>query len=185
MYDLHANLTRELTEAPRLVTARRISSGRLGCFAVSLMAAMSLTLAAVRAATLPEACSLLSQQEVAAAAGFGVAPPDLKFKTVCSWLEPGKGPTGKNVQVSFLSETVYQAGKTMRSATTQPEAGLGDEAYFILQSMGVPRLDVRKGDIYFRVQVRAFEMNSSNSGDDKKKEMEIDRAIARLILQRL
>ncbi len=48
----------------------------------------------------------------------------------------------------------------MPSATTKSEPGLGDEPYFIIQAALAPRLDVRK-------------------------EMEIDRAIARLVLQKI
>ena len=106
---------------------------------ISAITAITLSAASVRAAAPTEACSLLSQQEVNAAAGFSVAPADKAFKTVCTWNAPGKGLTGKSVQVSYLSEKVYEAGKTMPGATTKSEPGLGDEAYFIIQAAFAPR----------------------------------------------
>lgn len=161
-------------------------SGLVFQIALSAIALMSLSPISVEAATPTEACSLLSQQEILAAAGFDVGPGDNALKTVCTWGEPGKGAAiGKNVQVSYLSETIFQAAKTMPGAVTKPEPGLGEEAFFVIQRAGVPRLNVRKGSIFFRVQTRVVELGASVSADEQEKEMAIDRSIARLILQKL
>lgn len=161
-------------------TSRRLVTG----VAVSSIVSLALSAVSVPAATPSEACSLLKQQEVVAAVGFDVAPGVKSSAAMCSWSEPGKEASGKNVAVSYLSEGVFQAGKTMRAALTRSESELGDEAYFILQTMGAPRLDVKKGNVYLRVQVRSVALGASVSSEEVQKEMAADRAIARIILQK-
>jgi hypothetical protein len=136
-----------------------------------------------RAAPPAEACGLLTQQEASSALGFALGPPDKALKTVCTWQEPGQ-PLGKDLQVSYLSETIYQAGKQMGGATITSESGLGDEAYLIDQH-GILRLDVKKGGTYFRVFARITEFGKGISAEEQKKTVEIERSVARIILGRI
>jgi hypothetical protein len=148
--------------------------------AVGTVAPLALAPISAQAAAPAEACSLLSQQQVASTAGFSVGPGDKSFKTICTWGEAGKGSAGKSVQISFISEALFRAGKDKKS-----ESGLGDEAYFIVQPIGPPHLDVRKGGVFLRVQARTVDPGASTSADEVNKEMAIDRAIARLIVPKL
>jgi hypothetical protein len=144
------------------------------------------------AAAVPDACALLTEAEVSAALGVAVDPGERTMPTetrFCTWREHGKDEReARNVRISFLSAQDFKGGKPSHLAVgSTSESGIGDEAYFSKATGMVFLLSVRKGDIYFRVQARssAGTPTRANTPTVDRKDQEIDRTLARTLLQKL
>lgn len=142
------------------------------------------------AAATPDACSMLTAAEVAAALGAAVdagerlTPTDTRF---CTWQEQGNQHR-RNVRIDFISEQQYEIGKTpLPSMSKTAESGIGDDAYFSKAKGMVYNLSVKKGMTYFRVMARSNgeALAKANDAAIDEKDKDIDRTIARLILKKL
>ncbi len=139
----------------------------------------------VRAAAPHDACSVLTQAQVAAALGVQVDPgqrPVQSDPLSCNWRERGK-PTGpaRNVIVYILDAQKFEAGKARVARTPSAlESGIGDDAYYFRPGRLPVTLTVKKGDAYFRIMTRS---DVTNPADDQNRA--IDKALALDILKSL
>jgi hypothetical protein len=150
----------------------------------------------VGAATLGDACKLLTLAQVSAALGVEVDAGAVRMPghpEFCIWREHGQSEErARNVQVSLLTQQQYETGKTAIPHIPKfPESGVGDDAYFS-KSPGIGYiLSVRKGAAYFRVQARPIPGFSHHKGTDAEEQAldekykAVERKIAHDILARL
>jgi hypothetical protein len=99
-----------------------------------------------------DACSLLTQAQVSAAAGTLVSAGQYvtpTFKATCTWTAPGK-------IVTLMTESVsaFQSGKKPLSPAMQivPATGIGDDAYYVVTGAFV-MLFTKKGNVAFKTSV--------------------------------
>lgn len=138
----------------------------------------------VRAETPIDACTLLTQAQVAAALGIPVDPgvrPIATDPRVCNWRESNKptGP-GRNVMLTFINAKEFaNLQKQPLSAAT---GGIGDAA-IMTHSMRVPAiLTVKAGTHYFRILVRS-DLEASAAVDERNQALE--KTLAAQILKTL
>ena len=130
----------------------------LGAVAAILIMVAAIAPAA-DAATLDDACSLLTPAQVGAAlnapvgAGSYVTPT---FKKTCTWNTNSDVTTGAPyVTLMLESSDGYQARKEtfqMRTKAVTSVSGLGDDAYY-LAAGNYAALLVKKGNVAFKVAV--------------------------------
>jgi hypothetical protein len=139
----------------------------------------------VQAAALRDACSLLSQAQVAAALGAEVDPgvrPVESDPLSCNWREHGK-PTGpaRNVILYIYDAQKFDSGKTrVAHMPSAMQSGIGDDAYWFRPGRLPITLTVKKGDAYFRLMTRS---DAAHPADDQDKA--IDKALALDVLKHL
>lgn len=99
-----------------------------------------------------DACSLLTQAQVAAAVGTQVSAGAYvtpTFKATCTWTAPGK-------IVTLMTESVdtFQSGKTPISPIMQivPAPGIGDDAYYVVENT-IVMLFTKKGNNAFKTSI--------------------------------
>jgi hypothetical protein len=141
------------------------------CGAALLLAAVA---PRVAAAAVPEdACALLSQAQVAAAARVAVGAGTYvtpTFKKTCTW-NRAAGATGglRAVTLNVTQSSAFEAGKQIVGAAAarvkarpggdpshmavQAASGVGDDAYFISMGSGYTALMVKKGGVALKVAV--------------------------------
>jgi hypothetical protein len=110
-----------------------------------------------RAATDPDACTLLTEDQVSAAIETKSQPGQHAGKSStksCIWSDdPNHGVDHRRVTLSITSLTGFNVGKTVKQATAEPVSGLGDDAYYMIYTGDAPTLVVRKGDSAFNVRL--------------------------------
>jgi hypothetical protein len=139
-----------------------------------------------------DACSLLTQAEVSTALGVTLDPGERPVPTethICIWREHGKDQMrARNVRISLLNAGDFKGGRPspLLKAST-PEIGVGEEAYFTKAIGMVYLLSVKKGDVYFRVQARSNPdaLPAASTADTDRRDQEIDRALAQVVLKKL
>ncbi len=95
----------------------------------------------------PDACSLLSTQEVAAALGVEVDVGTAIAAGSCRWNGRAKRPgdNAATLRINFTKQRSFEIGKTPLSGYTKsPEPGVGDDAYSVVGG-GVVTFSVKKG----------------------------------------
>ena len=135
---------------------------------ISVLAAAFLALSLPEIARLsvaaqpPEACELLSQQEVAALLGVEVdAGKSILGATECRWTERGKRP-GDEVailEINLIKAQAFEIGKTpIPGWNKSAQTGIGDEAYSADSGKVVwlasPTLSVKKGSVSLVIFVK-------------------------------
>lgn len=129
--------------------------------AVWLLCLPSMTQIAL-AAQPPDACSLLSTQEVATALGVEVdAGKSMIGAGECRWMGRAKRP-GDEVAILEMNLTkaqTFEIGKTpIPGWTKSPESGIGDDAYSADSEKVVfltsPTLSVKKGSVFLVIFVK-------------------------------
>jgi hypothetical protein len=121
---------------------------------LSLLLILTVTIASASPPT--DACTLLSEAQVATALGAQVDPgKHLVGPGDCRWTERGK-PAGADVallQVNLTKPQAFEIGKTPIPKWNKPSvAGIGDDAYFADNGMVTfpvsPSLSVKKGSVF-------------------------------------
>jgi hypothetical protein len=115
-------------------------------------------------AAVTNACSLLTVDQVSAAMGATVGPPQSISATTCQWVVTG---TMNRVTVMTTGAEAFNFWKKPTNPNVQstPVSGVGDDAYFLQMAKQIG-LAVKKGDTYFKLQVY------STVSDDKKQAAE-------------
>jgi hypothetical protein len=110
-----------------------------------------------RAPADPDACTLLTEDQVSAAIEAKSQPGQHGGKTTtktCIWSDdPNHGIDHRRVTLAITSLTGFNVGKTVKQATAEPVAGLGDDAYYMIYRADAPTLVVRKGDTAFNIRL--------------------------------
>jgi hypothetical protein len=106
----------------------------------------------------PDACTLLTQQQVTDAAGVDMAGGEPLAPTstqICTWSEAGSDSAdSQQVTLTLLKATEFENGKTPPSGfEVTPAQGLGDEAYYVTSSGLGTRFNVKQGDLLFQLKV--------------------------------
>lgn len=129
----------------------------------------------------PDACSLLTAQQIKGAMGVDMGTPRSIGTRACQWRQPVKtGSPGAIVDVTLLDQNGYAMGKKAAGTfTLTPVNGVGDDAYYSESTNGkLTSLRVRKGSAAFAVHVWGGEMPAAEA---KPKEL----ALAKLIVAKL
>ena len=111
-----------------------------------------------RTAADPDACTLLTEDQVSAAIEAKSQPGQHGGKTstkTCIWSDdPNHGVDHRRVTLSITALAGFNVGKTVPRTTAEPVAGLGDDAYYMIYASGdAPTLVVRKGDSAFNIRL--------------------------------
>ena len=126
----------------------------------------------------PDACSLLTAQQINGAMGVDMGTPRPLGTRACQWRQPVKtGSPGAIADVTIIDQNGYAMGKKAAGTfTITPVSGLGDEAYYSESTNGkLTSLRVRKGGGAFAVHVWGGPMPAAEA---KPKEL----ALAKLIV---
>jgi hypothetical protein len=100
----------------------------------------------------PDACSLLSTQDVATALGVEVDAGVNIGPGACRW--NGRGGRPATLRINFTKSRSFDIGKTpLAGYTKTPESGVGDDAYSVVGG-GVVTLSVKKGAAFIIVFVQ-------------------------------
>ncbi len=100
----------------------------------------------------PDACSLLSTQDVATDLGVEVDAGVNIGPGACRW--NGRGGRPATLRINFTKSRSFDIGKTpLAGYTKTPESGVGDDAYSAVGG-GVVTLSVKKGSAFFIVFVQ-------------------------------
>jgi len=129
-----------------------------GLFASSFQASFAANRpVAARAPADPDACALLTEQQVNAAIEIKTLPGKHLVPTntkECIWSEDAKPSTEhRRVTLTMNTLTSFNLGKSSNGLKTEPVSGVGDEAYYIVFRADSPMLVVRKGGSAFTVRV--------------------------------
>jgi len=124
----------------------------------------------VRAAAEPTiACALLTTAQIGAATGATVgAGSPIARPTSCQWMGQGKTVTLTINQPRAGKSPVdqFNAGKANKIVTTEPVAGVGDDAFYVFFP-GTTRagcgLVVKKGSSVFEIRVYGFELSQAKT----------------------
>lgn len=109
----------------------------------------------------PDACSLLSADQVGAALGIVVEVNQGGNQRTCLWQEAGKSSfAGKMVEIDIMGqvgslspiERFNNAKQPVPGMTKPPLEGVGDDAYYI-ENPRFTSLNVRKGNLAFEVHI--------------------------------
>ncbi len=116
---------------------------------------------AQRGATVRDACSLLTQAEVAGALGVPVSAAKHLFPNVttsCGWSEPGKAVHEAKGVVATTEPPEWFANAKQPAAgiTKTPVSGLGDDALYVTTPGIGTGLNVKKGNLVFMLRVYGF-----------------------------
>ena len=104
------------------------------------------------AADAPDACSLLSTQDAAAALGAEVNAGANIGPGACRW--NGLGNRSATLRINFSTARSFEIGKTQLTGYTKtPESGIGDDAYSVVGG-GVVTLSVKKGTAFIIIFVQ-------------------------------
>ena len=111
-----------------------------------------------RGAAEPDACSLLTEDQVSAAIEAKSQPGQHGGRSStksCMWSDdPNHAGDHRRVTLSLTTLTGFNVGKTVPRTTAEPVSGLGDEAYYMIyQSHDAPTLVVRKGNSAFNIRL--------------------------------
>lgn len=116
---------------------------------------------AVHAASSADPCSLLGQQQVAAVLGMNVDVGKQAATGVCEWDVLGQpfGIRGKKATVHFVTERAWEYANVSvpgNTVTKTQVSGVGDQAVFGTTSGRLATLTVKKGNVFFVVQIYGF-----------------------------
>jgi hypothetical protein len=119
------------------------------------------------AADAPDACSLLSTQDVAAALGAEVDAGANIGPGGCRW--NGRGNRPATLRINFSKARSFDIGKTpLPGYTKTPESGIGDDAYSVVGG-GVVTLSVKKGAAFVIVFVEVPNASTEQTKAVEKK----------------
>ncbi len=108
----------------------------------------------------PDPCSLLTAQQVTAVLGAPAGQGQATGPKFCEWGPVGAPPMGgKKVYLTLLSAQGFQGRITPindPAVTKTPVSGIGDQANYGVMGKGPGTLAVKKGDVYFAVEVMGF-----------------------------
>jgi hypothetical protein len=154
--------------------------------AVCLVLSLPQTTQIAAAAAPADACSLLTQQQVASALGVQVDPgKSLIGPGDCRWIEPAKRP-GDEVailQINFAKAQSFETGKTpIPGWNKTPQTGIGDEAYsadsgkvtFLIS----PTLSVKKGSAFIVIAAKVPKASLEQT-------KAIEKAVALTVIEKL
>ena len=127
------------------------------CFLLSVQGMTQIGIAAAPA----DACTVLSQQDVATALGVEVDAGQHKLGPGdCRWTQPGKPGTDVAVlQINLTQAQAFGIGKTpIPSWNKTAQTGIGDEAYYVdngkVTFLISPTLSVKKGTVFFVIAAK-------------------------------
>ena len=126
----------------------------------------------------PDACALLTAQQINSTMGVDMGTPKALGTRGCQWRQPFKtGSSGAIVDVTIIDQNGYSIGKKAAGTfTITPVKDVGDEAYYSESTNGkLTSLRVRKGSSAFAVHVWGGPMPAAEA---KFKEL----ALAKLIV---
>src|SRR5215470_11081008 len=105
----------------------------------------------------PDACALLTEDQVSAAIEAKSQPGQRLVASSpkhCIWSDdPQHGVDHRRVTVDIMPLQSFTMGKSVPQYKTEPVAGVGDEAYYIIYKGDAPELVVRKGGSVFGVRL--------------------------------
>jgi hypothetical protein len=113
---------------------------------------------ATPAASITDACTLLTPPEISTAIGVPIDPGKHVVPTsaiMCSWPQTGAtGETATRVMANFTSLDSFTKEKTPTNprVTITPASGIGDEAFYVTTDFGIS-LYTKKGNTAFVVGV--------------------------------
>ena len=129
----------------------------------------------------PDACSLLTVQQVSAALGTTVESGKLLIASnprSCGWA-PAGGPKigGKKVTLTLISVQSFETGKKpVQGIEKSALSGVGDDAVYITTPPFDTALNVKKGNSAFQIRVGGFKT---------EEEKAIEKALAPQVLARM
>ena len=150
---------------------------------VTLLTGLSWPRPATDRALAPDACSLLTVQEVSAALEVQSLPgkPLFGHSTACSWSDDAaQSVDHRRVTLSVVNTTVpFNTMKTSPRLTIEPVSGVGDDAYYVLLKSDSPQLAVRKGGTVIQIRVlNGLKAKPFNLAQEKAKEAALGKAAA-------
>lgn len=156
------------------------SLGKRALRVAALLLLVSAT-AAARAASVPDACALLSAAQVRTVLGVSVTQGEHivpNSQTSCAWMGPGGASIGsKKMTLSLMSARAFESGKTpVKGVTRTVVTGIGDEAYYSSMPPFGTALSVKKGQAFFQLRIAGFPSGQVRS---------LERALAVRLLDRV
>ncbi len=138
---------------------------------------------AARAPADPDACALLTEEQVNAAIETKTLPGKHLVPTStkeCIWSEDAKPNTDhRRVTLTINTLTSFNLGKSTKGPKTEPVSGVGDEAYYIIFSGDAPMLVVRKGDSAFTVRIlNGSKAKALSLDEEKARDLSLGKAAA-------
>jgi hypothetical protein len=101
-------------------------------------------------------CALLTAAQVSAALGVTVGEGKALASSLCQWTAPGKNGRSQGVAVTIGNAQKFAMAKTPVDAPSikkTPVSGIGDEAVFGTSGVQAASINVKKGDVYFAVNL--------------------------------
>jgi len=115
----------------------------------------------------PDACSLLSTQDVAAALGVEINAGTNIGPGACLW--NGRGNRPATLRINFTKSRSFDIGKTpLPGYTKTPESSVGDDAYSVVGG-GVVTLSVKKGSAFVIIFVQVPNASPEQTTDLERK----------------
>jgi hypothetical protein len=162
---------------------RRMSS--ISTAVIALVALTFLPQSRPTAATVlePDACSLLTEDQVSAAIEAKSQPGQRLFASDpkhCIWSDdPQHGVDHRRVTVDIMPLQSFTVGKSVPQYKTEPVSGVGDEAYYIIYKADAPELVVRKGNSVFGVRLlNGFKAKPLTIDESKARDLTLAKAAA-------
>lgn len=130
----------------------------------------------------PDACSLLTEDQVSAAIEAKSQPGQHGGRSntrSCIWSDdPNHGGDHRRVTLSFTTLAGFNVGKSVPRTTAEPVAGIGDEAYYMIyQSHDAPTLVVRKGNAAFNIRLlNGLKAKALSEAEVKARELTLAKA---------
>jgi hypothetical protein len=141
--------------------AQRSTAGVIGMLTVLAVAAPRLASGAPA-----DACSLLTQAQVAAALGVTVGAGQGAGK-LCQWQGPAAKPGMRQMAVVSIQDAkAFDFAKKPSTSPTLVKTaapGVGDDAVFNTIGVATTTLTVKKGDSYFEVHVYGFSTDQTKT----------------------
>ena len=131
----------------------------------------------------PDACALLTVQEVSAALEVQSLPGKALFghASACSWSDdPAQSIDHRRVTLSIVhTAMVFNSMKASPRLTIEPVSGIGDDAYYVLLKSESPQLAVRKGENVIQIRVlNGLKAKPFSLAQEKAKEAALGKAAA-------
>lgn len=133
----------------------------------------------------PDPCSLHTQADVASALGAQVGAGRLATRKLCEWAVQGSPSLdAKKVMVTLVDANGFASAKMPmgHGVTKDLASGIGDEAVYGTTPHYATTLAVKKGDVYFIVQVWGFPIDPARA---MNKVQEMEKILALEIVSRL
>lgn len=113
-----------------------------------------------------DACSLLTAAQVSAALGATVGEGKAVTSSLCQWAAPGKNGGSQKVAVTIGNAQKFAMAKTpvnAPSVSKTPVSGVGDEAVFGTSAGQAASINVKKGDVYFAVNLMGVPLDKAQA----------------------